>query len=68
MLSGATATFSVTVTNGLNARVRWDFDDGTPVTPYSIQQVVPGVHVDGPAPELEDELRALHERFTRGDA
>jgi YVTN family beta-propeller protein len=35
LLSGATATFTASITNGLNARVRWDFDDGTPVTPYS---------------------------------
>ncbi|GAB3054043.1 nucleoside deaminase [Intrasporangium mesophilum] len=40
----------------------------SPVTPYSIQQVVPGVVVDGPAPQLEDDVRALHERFARGDA
>jgi YVTN family beta-propeller protein len=35
MLSGGSATYTANVANGLNARVRWDFDDGTPVTPYS---------------------------------
>jgi YVTN family beta-propeller protein len=35
MLNGLTATYSVTIANGLNPRVRWDFDDGTPVTAYS---------------------------------
>ena len=40
----------------------------SPVTPFSIQQVVPGVVVDGPAPELEDEVRVLHERFAHGTA
>ncbi|EWT03543.1 cytidine deaminase [Intrasporangium oryzae NRRL B-24470] len=28
-----------------------------------IREVVPGAVVDGPVPELEDEVRALHERF-----
>ena len=42
--------------------------DRSPVTPYSIQQVVPEVEVDGPEPELEEDVRALHERFARGDA
>jgi hypothetical protein len=37
----------------------------SPVTPFSIQQVLPSAVVDGPAPELEDEVRALHERFAR---
>ncbi len=40
----------------------------SPVTAYSIQQVVPGIVVDGPAPQLEDDVRALHERFASGDA
>jgi tRNA(Arg) A34 adenosine deaminase TadA len=34
-----------------------------PVRPLAIQEVVPGAEVDGPAPELADELRALHARF-----
>ena len=34
-----------------------------PVTPMSVQQVAPGVPVDGPAPELEAEVRALHARL-----
>ncbi len=37
-----------------------------PVTPFAIQQVAPGIPVDGPAPELADRLRALHHRFHRG--
>jgi tRNA(Arg) A34 adenosine deaminase TadA len=39
----------------------WGVPPG-PVTPMSVQQVAPGVPVDGPAPELEDELRELHRR------
>ncbi|GAA5031488.1 nucleoside deaminase [Terrabacter aeriphilus] len=35
----------------------------SPVAPLSILDVVPGAVVDGPAPELEDEVRALHETF-----
>ena len=31
-----------------------------PVAPLPIEQVVPGDVVDGPAPQLEDEMRALH--------
>lgn len=31
-----------------------------PVLPLSIGEVAPGVPVDGPAPELEDEMRGLH--------
>jgi tRNA(Arg) A34 adenosine deaminase TadA len=37
----------------------------SPVTPFAIREVVPGVEVEGPAPELEDEVRALHEAFAR---
>ena len=34
-----------------------------PVRALPIQEVAPGVPVDGPAPELEDEMRALHRRL-----
>jgi len=34
----------------------------SPVATLSINAVVPGVQVDGPAPDLEDELRELHRR------
>jgi len=40
LLSGGQGTYTVSVTNGQNAQVRWDFDDGTPVTPYSTQMTV----------------------------
>ena len=40
----------------------------SPVTPFPIKDVVPGVVVDGPAPELEDDVRALHDRFAHPDA
>jgi hypothetical protein len=33
------------------------------VVPLPVQQVAPGVPVDGPAPELEDEMRTLHRRL-----
>lgn len=36
-----------------------------PVAPLPIQQVAPGLHVDGPAPELADTMRALHAEFHR---
>lgn len=34
-----------------------------PVRPLPIQQVAPGIAVDGPAPELAAELRDLHRRL-----
>ena len=34
----------------------------SPVLPLPIGDVAPGVPVDGPAPELEDEMRELHRR------
>src|SRR3954451_4518549 len=34
-----------------------------PVRPLAVQDVAPGVPVDGPAPELEAEIRALHARL-----
>jgi tRNA(Arg) A34 adenosine deaminase TadA len=40
----------------------------SPVAPFSIGEVVPGAVVDGPAPELEDEVRELHARFARDHA
>ena len=50
MLAGAEATYSVGVNNGLNAQVRWDFDDGSPPTAWSSETTAshvftrPGVH------------------------
>lgn len=37
-----------------------------PVLPLAIGDVAPGVPVDGPAPELTDDVRALHARFHAG--
>lgn len=34
----------------------------SPVRPIPIQEVVPGIEVVGPVPELVDEIRALHRR------
>jgi tRNA(Arg) A34 adenosine deaminase TadA len=34
----------------------------SPVRPLPVQQIAPGVVVEGPAPELEGEMRALHSR------
>jgi tRNA(Arg) A34 adenosine deaminase TadA len=42
----------------------WGVPPG-PVRPLPIQEVAPGVPVDGPAPELAEELRALHEELQR---
>jgi tRNA(Arg) A34 adenosine deaminase TadA len=40
-------------------RADWGASD-SPVVPLPIRSVAPGVPVDGPAPELEQEMRALH--------
>jgi tRNA(Arg) A34 adenosine deaminase TadA len=34
-----------------------------PVLPLAINQVVPGLEVDGPAPQLAGQVRELHRRF-----
>ena len=34
-----------------------------PVRPLPIQEIAPGVVVEGPAPELAEEVRRLHQRF-----
>lgn len=43
-------------------RAGWG-DGPSPVRPLPVQEVAPGVPVDGPAPELEAEMRALHRRL-----
>lgn len=35
----------------------------SPVRPLAINEVVPGLAVDGPAPELAEDLQALHRRY-----
>jgi tRNA(Arg) A34 adenosine deaminase TadA len=40
-------------------RAGWG-DGPSPVRPLAIREIAPGVPVDGPAPELEEELEALH--------
>lgn len=47
---------------------RWRAEWGMPESPVRalpIREVVPGAVVDGPARELEDEVRALHETWAR---
>ena len=47
---------------------RWRAEWGMPESPVRalpIREVVPGAVVDGPAAELEDEVRALHESWAR---
>ena len=42
----------------------WGVPPG-PVRPLAVQEVAPGVPVDGPAPELADEVCALHLELQR---
>ncbi|MET9774057.1 nucleoside deaminase [Streptomyces sp. NPDC006367] len=39
-----------------------------PVRTLPVHEVAPGVAVDGPVPELTEEIRALHRRFHEGRA
>lgn len=41
---------------------------GSPVSPIPIQEVVPGLPVEGPVPELADALYELHRRYSRKTA
>jgi len=36
-----------------------------PVTAVPVDELVPGIRVDGPVPQLEERLRSLHERAPR---
>lgn len=48
----------------------WLADMGVPPAPVRalrIQDVAPGVQVEGPVPELLPQVRALHQRFHRND-
>ncbi|MFH0522422.1 nucleoside deaminase [Streptomyces sp. M41] len=48
--------------------VEWLTDWGVPAAPVRalpVREVAPGVSVDGPVPELTDDVRALHLRFHR---
>jgi tRNA(Arg) A34 adenosine deaminase TadA len=45
-------------------RAEWGAAD-SPVVALPVQAVAPGVPVDGPAPELEAEMRALHAEHVR---
>jgi tRNA(Arg) A34 adenosine deaminase TadA len=35
----------------------------SPVRPLPVQEIVPGVKVEGPVPELADQVHALHRRY-----
>jgi tRNA(Arg) A34 adenosine deaminase TadA len=45
-------------------RAEWGAAD-SPVVALPVQAVAPGVPVDGPAPELQEEMRALHREHVR---
>ena len=47
-------------------RTGWGLPAGR-VAALPVQQVAPGIPVEGPAPELEAEMRALHEQVARRD-
>ncbi len=53
--------YAVSATQLSGWRAEWGLPEG-PVRVLSVSEVAPGVAVDGPAPSLEDEMRALHER------
>jgi YVTN family beta-propeller protein len=49
-VTGGTVTYEASVTGGVGVQFQWDFDDGTPVTPFSSSPTVthvftePGIH------------------------
>ena len=49
-VTGSSVTYEASVTGGVSVQFQWDFDDGTPVTPYSSSPTVthvftePGIH------------------------
>ena len=45
-------------------RAEWGAPE-SPVAPLPVPAVAPGVPVDGPAPELEEEMRELHREHVR---
>ncbi|QES40140.1 tRNA-specific adenosine deaminase [Streptomyces venezuelae] len=49
-------------------KAEWGVPVTSPLSPLTIQDVVPGVEVDGPFPELADEVRELQWRFRKGRA
>jgi tRNA(Arg) A34 adenosine deaminase TadA len=53
--------YAVSATQLARWRADWGLAAG-PVRVLSVGEVAPGVSVDGPAPELEAELRELHRR------
>jgi len=54
--------YAVSTTQLVGWLTEWGIAPG-PVRPLAVQDVAPGVPVDGPAPELEVEVRALHARL-----
>ena len=47
-------------------RAELGLTDPSPVNPLPVNAVAPGVVVEGPAPELEDEIHELHRRHAEG--
>ncbi len=49
-VAGAGVTFEASITGGVGVQFQWDFDDGTPVTPFSSSPTIthqftePGIH------------------------
>ena len=54
--------YAVSTTQLVGWLTEWGIAPG-PVRPLAVNDVAPGVPVDGPAPELEVEVRALHARL-----
>lgn len=47
-------------------KAEWGVSVTSPLSPLTIQDVVPGLEVAGPSPELADEVRELQWRFRKG--
>ncbi|MFD6433902.1 nucleoside deaminase [Streptomyces venezuelae] len=49
-------------------KAEWGLPVTSPLSPLTIQDVVPGLEVAGPFPELADEVRELQWRYRKGRA
>ena len=69
-MTGSTVTFEASVTGGVGVQYQWDFDDGTPVTPFSSSPTIthqfaePGIYYvtvtarDSSGSDADDDHRA----------
>ena len=58
----ARIVYAVSTEQYVGWRAEFGLTEPSPVSPLPVQAIAPGVVIDGPAPELADEVRELHRR------